>query len=225
MTGEEDNPAIPAATVVLVRDGAVGARGAHAAPRVEGRLRRDVGVPRRAGRRRRPPRRRRRAGLGPSGGGAGGARGVRPGRRPRRPGAVLALAAARHHPAPLRDLVLRRSGERRRGGGRRRRDPRARVAGAPARCSTGATGARSTWPRPPGSRCTTSRSTTTSTRRSPRRRPGTRSPTTRPGGAGWRAAPWRCGTATAATRPPTPRWPALAIGSWMLEDGWRLERD
>ena len=53
---EAASPAIPAATVVLVRGTATtGARGADAAPRVEGRLRRDVGVPRRPGRRRRPP--------------------------------------------------------------------------------------------------------------------------------------------------------------------------
>ena len=44
-----------------------GAGGAHAAPRVEGRLRRDVGVPRRPGRRRGPPTRRRRPGMRPGG--------------------------------------------------------------------------------------------------------------------------------------------------------------
>ena len=152
-----------------------GARGAHAAPRVEGRLRRHVGVPRRPGRRRRPPAGRRRGRRRPAA--------PPPARRWRSAAWRSTRPTSCRSPTGCR-RPSRRGGsprtsswpgrQRRRGRRRRRRDPRARVA-------RGARGARSPRPRRgrpgarrPGSRCTTSPSTTPSTppwRRRPRRDP------------------------------------------------------
>ena len=220
----EATPAIPAATVVLVRDGDRRARGADAAPGVEGGLRRDVGVPRRQGRRRRPPAGRRRGGRGAAGGRPRGARGVRPRRRPRRPRAVLPLGAAARHPAAVLDPLLPRSGERRRGRRRRRRDPRARVAGGP----RGARSARP-WRGRPGpadlghaARPRRARHGRGGPRPAAAPRPGP--PLRDPLGHRSTAGRSRCGRATAATRPTTRTQPGGRHRLWMLEDGWRLER-
>ena len=58
MSAEPGSEAIPAATVVLLRDGTERARDARAAAELEARVRRHVGLPGRPGRPRRPARRR-----------------------------------------------------------------------------------------------------------------------------------------------------------------------
>ena len=118
--------AAPAATVVLLRDGDDGPRGAARAPVVEARVpRRRVGVPRRSHRSRRLRRRPRRSrrGRAPRRGARGEGRSGRR-RRPRRARPPLQLDDARDLAEAVRDLVLRRPGRRRRRGRRRLRDGR-----------------------------------------------------------------------------------------------------
>ena len=146
----ESHPAIPAATVVLVRDGERRCRGADAAPGVAGGVRRHVGVPRRTRRRRRP---RSRATTRPT----------RHGARP--PGRHSRSAGWRStRPTSCRSRTgcrrpSRRGGSRRTSSWRERR--RARWSSTAARststsgsrrgrCSLDATAVRSTWRRPRG---------------------------------------------------------------------------
>ena len=215
----------PAATVVLLREVARRARGAAAAAQLAARLpRRRLGVSGRT---------HRRAGLGRGrrrGRRAARRRRARRARKPdsrstRRARADLALDHARGSAQALRDLVLPGRGRRDTGACRRRRDPRARAGSRPRPRSTRSARARSSCRRRPSSR---SRRCSAKRERRGRARCRARGRAARPtcrASCASTAARARCTPPTRAGSAAIRRCSGPRNRLWMLESGWRYERE